>query len=424
MGFVAVLRRLACCGCLRRGPRPEYDIEEYDANAVHPTDNPLVDLEEGSHSPLVGDDVKPNILAQDDAVLKSGPSVAERRQMLRDSTKSNAEALPRRPSAGLKKAALLRSRTVSKACALCGLDVFPGMDCEKSKKDPDKTWYHAKCFKCAACGRSLRGTQHGQLAEGDDVLYCDERIISCLRRLSNASNAQTAEKESENQRLSETDIGMVKSARGDAVLQIGDDLERIVGRGAMAPKCALCGGPFAAKDRLVIEGMRKSHEYCVTGNVPSGAAKGGAMPRERALGDAPATILLKLKLPTATPKVVTFFAVRGQLDATQAQLKALTGLEYIADPTSNAPPTRKSAEWDASGKCELRCVGTSGKDLAPLLTQPVCATGDVSMHFSWTAAGLDWALTAHFTLDARASTVTFRRAFLAVEAQNVGAALV
>ncbi|KAJ8603716.1 hypothetical protein CTAYLR_000208 [Chrysophaeum taylorii] len=329
-----------------------------------------------------------------------GATILERRAMLERQT-SEPSREERRPAtgAGLER---LRTQSGKKKCAACGLDAF-ATEGESARG----AWYHKSCLRCGACGRSLVGVPFGRLADDDDVLYCDESVQSrsgrsCLARLRDAGAHADAEREAENQRLTETDRESVGLAKTRAVDLIGDDLDKIVQQ--MAPTCAACGRRFHPKDELVMQGMVKFHEACLYGG--SGPPRQVSLSPKKALDDAPSDLLFKIKPKAdAAAKVMTFFASRRAL--------AASTVTYEPDVASRAPKHRKVDPAALVGAV-VRAIGTSGRDLAPetYATFADCAT--LGADFAWTAASLDWSIRADFRFNPADSTIAFTAATLTV----------
>ena len=95
----------------------------------------------------------------------AGVSVAARSKELAREAAPAAAAPPRRTSAAAAAAASRLATAKSRVdCALCGLGVLA------SEAVSHRTWrYHAACFRCGFCGRSLVGIQHSRL-DDDDLL--------------------------------------------------------------------------------------------------------------------------------------------------------------------------------------------------------------------------------------------------------------
>ena len=84
-------------------------------------------------------------------------------------------------------------------------------------------------------------------------------------------------KADKDERPSEADVAGIREAKLRAVELVGDELEQLALTG-IAPTCALCGGRFAPSDRIVMQGMVKMHEACMTGGKPVHAG-GPRLPR-------------------------------------------------------------------------------------------------------------------------------------------------
>ena len=131
------------------------------------------------------------------------------------------------------------------------------------------------------------------------------------------------------------------------------------------------------------------------------------VPAQRALADAPQTLLLKLKPLHPGARACTFFLAR-QEDAAQCA-------RYAPDSKARAPPKRKLLA-SAADAATLRALGTSGSDLAPptpcarVSEQPNILRG----LFDWKALGLRWTLSCDFRLEA--DTIECLEATLRVEA--------
>lgn len=191
--------------------------------------------------------------AQDlECVKESGLlSIKERKKMLDSATSAPEIDKPmthRRKSAG---AARLRQRSTRLFCELCGLECFPN----EVVRHQGLT-YHDACFKCGGCGRSLRDVECGTL-DDDDLLYCSFAggYLGCLQRIRLAKAGLESVREAPNQRLSETETAEVGTAKKEAVESIADSLESIIE--GMVPRCGICGGTFAAADKMVMQGCVK-----------------------------------------------------------------------------------------------------------------------------------------------------------------------
>ena len=226
---------------------------------------------------------------------------------------------PRPPSAAAER---LRARRAAPACGRCGLDVHVA-----DRVVHRDTAYHAQCLRCGACRRSVVDLAWGTL-DGDDVLLCDDRARSCLVKARTASLAHA--KADKDERPSATDVAGMRHAKLRAVELVGDELEQLALTG-IAPMCALCGGRFVPSDRIVMQGMVKMHEACMTGGRPA-QCNGPRLPPARALKDAPATLVIKLAL--APTKVATFYVARVEQEDE-------TCVAYGPDPAARAPPKRR-----------------------------------------------------------------------------------
>jgi len=183
----------------------------------------------------------------------AGVDIASTAARLQKEVAGDGVAAPERDERKTALAERLANRKNELPCAFCGLGVFAA----EATRDGDAA-YHAACFRCGGCGCSLAGVQHGALDDDDDVIYCDEANrarSSCLARAKAARLRAGAAREAANQRLSEDDIARTSRAKSRAIEVIGDELERIVL--GLAPKCARCGGPFSASDRVLLLGMVK-----------------------------------------------------------------------------------------------------------------------------------------------------------------------
>ena len=223
-----------------------------------------------------------------------------------------------------------------------------------------------------------------------------------------------AAKEALNQRLSETDLTQTKAAKERAIELVGDELEKIVQ--GMAPRCALCGGTFAAKDKLLIQGMVKFHVQCMTGAAAPTSGDCGTLTVRQAVRSAPATLILKLVCGKG--KVMTFFLSRD--DEREPAEDTVT---YVPDTNARAPTTRR-APADLQLGAELRAVSDSGADLAHASAEIKSATLFRGI-LDWESAGLQWSLTCDWTHDNNASsgtgTLTITSARLQISPVDVAA---
>lgn len=338
-----------------------------------------------------------------DRYRTAGATVLERRAMLdrqysRDKASSGVE--PRRKSSAVLQR--LRSQTTLTACGACGGSVY-ALEAESARG----CTYHRSCLRCGSCSRSLVGVPFGRVSEDDDILYCDENALSCsgrscLERIRNAGAHVNAEREAENQRLSEADRMSVGLAKVRAIDLIGDDMDNILQR--MVPTCASCGRPFDAKDRLVMQGMVKFHETCCYGTTAP--PRDVALTPKRALEEVPGDLLFKLKNTTKAAKVMTFFAVRCQSSAESA-------VAFFPDPASRAPKKRK-VDAAALVGASVRLITKLGTELAPETLASFDSPDSLCARFSWRANSLDWSVHAFFSYDAGETSVAFESANLTV----------
>lgn len=322
------------------------------------------------------------------------PSIASRVKSFERRSSTSVDAPLVRPAQSAAAARLRRQREKD-ACAFCGMEVFAA-EARRSRG----ALYHAACLRCGRCGISLADTGWATL-EGDDVMYCDGRPTSCLRRLATAHLESL--KEAENQRLTPADEKTSGQAKLAAVEAVGEELERIVAQ--LRPSCALCGGAFGAKDRLVMQGMVKFHEACMRGAAPE-TAEGFQTTPSRAMKDAPARFLIKVEPRAGAVRVITFFLAALDEGDDDARL-------YGPDDDSRAPRKRRVdvASLDAA---KVRFVSLGGAELCPPASLAVVG-GVVSVATArWTAAGLAFELEVAFAADAGAGTVALRAASLRV----------
>ncbi|CAH0373105.1 unnamed protein product [Pelagomonas calceolata] len=292
---------------------------------------------------------------------------------------------PRPPSAAAER---LRARRAAPACGRCGLDVHVA-----DRVVHRDTAYHAQCLRCGACRRSVVDLAWGTL-DGDDVLLCDDRARSCLVKARTASLAHA--KADKDERPSATDVAGMREARLRAVELVGDELEQLALTG-IAPTCALCGGRFAPSDRIVMQGMVKMHEACMTGSKPA-QCNGPRLPPARALKDALATLVIKVSLGKG---VATFYVARVEQDDE-------TCVAYRPDPAARAPPKRR-VDIDALAGATVRALSLQGAEVAPATT----LDGEIAP-FRWTAQGLDWHFDVRFAIDSTKSVVAVDGATLTV----------
>ena len=200
-----------------------------------------------------------------------------------------------------------------------------------------------------------------------------------------------------NERPSEADVAGIREAKLRAVELVGDELEQLALTG-IAPTCALCGGRFAPSDRIVMQGMVKMHEACMTGGRPA-QCNGPRLPPARALKDAPTTLVIKLAL--APTKVATFYVARVEQDDE-------TCVAYGPDPTARAPPKRR-VDVAALAGATVRALSLQGAEVAPATT----LDGEIAP-FRWTAQGLNWHFDVCFAVDAAKNVVAVAGATLTV----------
>ena len=299
---------------------------------------------------------------------------------------------PRPPSAAAER---LRARRAAPACGRCGLDVHVA-----DRVVHRDTTYHAQCLRCGACRRSVVDLAWGTL-DGDDVPLCDDRGVtagrrSCLVKARTASLAHA--KADKDERPSEADVAGIREAKLRAVELVGDELEQLALTG-IAPTCALCGGRFAPSDRIVMQGMVKMHEACMTGGRPAHHTDGPRLPPARALKDAPATLVIKLAL--APTKVATFYVARVEQEDDEL-------VSYGPDPAARAPPKRR-VDVAALAGATVRVLSLQGAEVAPATT----LDGEIAP-FRWTAQGLSWRFDVRFAVDATKNVVAVDGATLTV----------
>ena len=164
------------------------------------------------------------------------------------------------------------------------------------------------------------------------------------------------------------------------------------------PTCALCGGRFAPSDRIVMQGMVKMHEACMTGSKPA-QCNGPRLPPARALKDAPATLVIKLAL--APTKVATFYVARIEQEDDEL-------VSYEPDPAARAPPKRR-VDVAALAGATVRALSLQGAEVAPATT----LDGEIAP-FRWTAQGLNWHFDVRFDVDATKNVVAVDGAELTV----------
>ena len=300
---------------------------------------------------------------------------------------------PRPPSAAAER---LRARRAAPACGRCGLDVHVA-----DRVVHRDTAYHAQCLRCGACRRSVVDIAWGRL-ENDDVPLCDDRGVtagrrSCLVKARTQSLEHARADKDFNERPSEADVAGIREAKLRAVELVGDELEQLALTG-IAPTCALCGGRFAPSDRIVMQGMVKMHEACMTGGRPA-QCNGPRLPPARALKDAPATLVIKLAL--APTKVATFYVARVEQDDE-------TCVTYGPDPAARAPPKRR-VDVAALAGATVRALSPQGAEVAPATT----LDGEIAP-FRWTAQGLKWRFDVRFAVDAAKNVVAVDGATLTV----------
>ena len=263
------------------------------------------------------------------------------------------------------------------------------------------TAYHAQCLRCGACRRSVVDLAWGTL-DGDDVPLCDDRGVtagrrSCLVKARTQSLEHARADKDFNERPSEADVAGMRHAKLRAVELVGDELEQLALTG-IAPTCALCGGRFAPSDRIVMQGMVKMHEACMTGGKPT-QCNGPRLPPARALKDAPATLVIKLAL--APTKVATFYVARVEQDDDEL-------VSYGPDPAARAPPKRR-VDVAALAGATVRALSLQGAEVAPATT----LDGEIAP-FRWTAQGLNWRFDVRFDVDAAKNVVAVDGATLTV----------
>jgi len=201
-----------------------------------------------------------------------------------------------------------------------------------------------------------------------------------------------------NERPSEADVAGIREAKLRAVELVGDELEQLALTG-IAPTCALCGGRFAPSDRIVMQGMVKMHEACMTGSKPA-QCNGPRLPPARALKDAPATLVIKLAL--APTKVATFYVARIEQEDDEL-------VSYGPDPAARAPPKRR-VDVAALAGATVRALSLQGAEVAP----PATMDGAFVAPFRWAAQGLDWRFDVRFAVDSSRSVVAVAGATLTV----------
>ncbi|KAH8060485.1 ATP-dependent DNA helicase [Aureococcus anophagefferens] len=384
-----ILMLLSVCCCLNRRKAPE--AETLDIYVTSDTSRLLGDGSTEDYKPPA--DYTSEAVDGKEAAAKecAGVSVKERTNVLRGRRRARGDDAggrvqlrrevageaappPRKNKAWSAAASKLATKKSEVACGFCGLAV-PSSEAASHRG----LSFHPSCFRCGSCGKSLVGVQHGTL-DDDDLLLCDEasaarRTVSCLARAREKAHRAGAAKEAANQRPSETDLTVARTAKEQAIEIIGDDLERIV-RG-MAPTCALCGGPFGPKDKLFIQGM--------------------------ALKSAPATLILKLR-PKATGRTATFFLARSerQPDA--------NGVIFAPDADARG---RRARRRRAGGRRGAPAVG----ELGAVLAEDVATLDGASLAgaLAWSSAGLVWRLACDFAHDAAAGTIRATSARLSVD---------
>jgi len=399
------------CWCLRCLRSRKKEIENDDADIE-------MGRSIGSGNALVSERIRMLQEKQDASIMKSFaaneieniPSITERRAVLqaareKESNKASQQNVSKPPlhrkNSSSKALEILRTRSGrTRICSACGLQ---GGAFQEGEETRDGRWFHMTCFRCAVCRRSLKGIPFGNINENDDLLYCDENALtrsglarSCLSKARQQEALRHVEifKEAENQRLSETDVEKTRNAKVRAVELIGDDLDKIVQ--GMAPLCAVCGGPFGPRDKLVMQGMVKFHQDCCYRGGPtqgSERAQARILPRV-ALNDAPATLIFKLKPNSTSQKIsktMTFFAARLELQ-TNTNI-----LIYQPDPESRAPAKRKSSRANLQSNCFIRALGPgSGTDVAPETLAIFIKPDLLRATFQWRANYLDWTITTDF----------------------------
>ena len=225
---------------------------------------------------------------------------------LRDSRRCRLRSRRRHPRARRAPPQNVCGRArAAPACGRCGLDVHVA-----DRVVHRDIAYHAQCLRCGACRRSVVDLAWGTL-DGDDVILCDDRGVtagrrSCLVKARTQSLEHARADKDFNERPSEADVAGIREAKLRAVELVGDELEQLALTG-IAPTCALCGGRFAPSDRIVMQGMVKMHEACMTGGKPTQSRNGPRLPPARALKDAPATLVIKVSLGKG---VATFYVAR------------------------------------------------------------------------------------------------------------------
>ena len=300
---------------------------------------------------------------------------------------------PRPPSAAAER---LRARRAAPACGRCGLDVHVA-----DRVVHRDIAYHAQCLRCGACRRSVVDLAWGTL-DGDDVILCDDRGVtagrrSCLVKARTQSLEHARADKDFNERPSEADVAGIREAKLRAVELVGDELEQLALTG-IAPTCALCGGRFAPSDRIVMQGMVKMHEACMTGAKPA-QCNGPRLPPARALKDAPATLVIKVSLGKG---VATFYVSRVEQDDE-------TCVAYGPDPAARAPPKRR-VNIDALAGATVRALSLQGAEVAPATTLDEAFVAP----FAWTAQGLNWRFDVRFAVDSTKSVVAVDGATLTI----------
>ena len=304
---------------------------------------------------------------------------------------------PRPPSAAAER---LRARRAAPACGRCGLDVHVA-----DRVVHRDIAYHAQCLRCGACRRSVVDLAWGTL-DGDDVILCDDRGVtagrrSCLVKARTQSLEHARADKDFNERPSEADVAGIREAKLRAVELVGDELEQLALTG-IAPTCALCGGRFAPSDRIVMQGMVKMHEACMTGGKPVHAG-GPRLPPARALKDAPATLVIKVSLGKG---VATFYVARVDTEDE-------TCVAYGPDPAARAPPKRR-VDVEALAGATVRALSLQGAEVAPATTLDEAFVAP----FAWTAQGLNWRFDVRFDVDAAKNVVAVDGATLTVTTIN------
>ena len=208
-------------------------------------------------------------------------------------------------------------------------------------------------LRCGACRRSVVDLAWGTL-DGDDVpsatIVTGAAIVP--RQGTDGSRSSTRKRTRTNERPSEADVAGIRQAKLRAVELVGDELEQLALTG-IAPTCALCGGRFAPSDRIVMQGMVKMHEACMTGSKPA-QCNGPRLPPARALKDAPATLVIKVSLGKG---VATFYVARVEQEDE-------TCVAYGPDPAARAPPKRR-VDVDALAGATVRALSLQGAEVAP-----------------------------------------------------------